>query len=348
MNFQNIAIDPGFGAFKAGAVFGETINTTALRSVVAAGNIKESYLNTGLNSKKVVSDNPLTVEFDGMSYLVGNNVHRYRDPVERLDFQRLSDGPELRALMYGTLWQLLGKGFHPYVNILIGLPVQVQNNKSLATTTRNSLRKWLVGKHRFMVNNEAVSIQVHQIKTFAQPLGTLFNWGEDITGQWTQQVLPTAKFAVADGGFNTFDPFVIENAQVLDRYSAGDNLGMRRACSFLKQSVRERYGVKISLHEADAYLHADTPVLSCAGGDFDLSPVCEMAVNDLYGALIGYLEEIWGDGLQFSRTFMVGGEMAFLRDRLLPSYPHAVIVPDAQLSNVIGLTKHAQRPALWK
>ncbi len=49
----------------------------------------------------------MTIRFDGSEYLVGQHVSDYARPVERLDFNRLADTPELRAPAYTTLYQVV-------------------------------------------------------------------------------------------------------------------------------------------------------------------------------------------------------------------------------------------------
>ncbi|RME23217.1 MAG: hypothetical protein D6800_10145, partial [Candidatus Zixiibacteriota bacterium] len=141
---RNIAIDPGFGGFKS-AEATQTITVTNLPAVVGVGETDIGLLSTGLKRRR--SKQPLTVSFDGVSYLVGDNVHLYARPVERLDFLRLSDGPELRALVYAALWSIIDGGDH-VVNLMVGLPVEVLQDRTTGLATLNALRAWLNGEHR--------------------------------------------------------------------------------------------------------------------------------------------------------------------------------------------------------
>jgi len=342
----NLALDPGFGGFKTGLINGDGLTTHVTKAVVGAGTLGNDNLSTGLGRGKA-PDKPHAVRFDQVNYLVGENVHRHTRPIERLDFSRLSDGPELKALVYAALYNALGPGEH-HINLLAGLPVQVLQDTSLAASARAQLRGWLAGEHHYSVDGDLLNVTAHQVKAMPQPLGSFFYWGMDSRGQWIQPDDPQAKFAIGDLGFNTLDCFVIEGARVNDRYSGGDTLGMRRACSLLKSTVRDQYGVTISLQEADSFLRDTRPVLHHSQGSTDLAPLANQALDNAFGGVASYLEETWGNGKQFRRLIFTGGGAEALKNRLTALYPHAIVLPDAQTANAGGLAKFAQRKQVFK
>lgn len=349
-NTLNLAVDPGFGGFKTAYINGQGPQACTLPSVVGAGSLRQSELSTGLGRGRA-HQQPYSIQFNGLQYLVGPNVHRHARPVERLDFQRLNDGPELKALIYTSLWQALGDGDHN-LNLLIGLPVEVLQNRAMASSTLSSLRGWLEGEHEFSVNGEIISLAVNQVKAMAQPMGAFFCWGSNDQGQWVQPDDPHAKFAIGDVGFNTFDAFVIEDARVNERYSGGDTLGLRRANSFIRSVARDQYGVNLSLHEADdlirTRLAGRAPMLHHSQDSTNISPVIDQALDDNFAQIATYLEETWGNGRQFRRIILTGGGAEALRDRLLRLYPQALVLPNAQEANAIGLAKFAQRESVFK
>lgn len=346
----NAALDPGFGGIKTAYVNGQGPQACTLPAVVASGSLKQSELSTGLGRGRAVQQ-PHSTCFEGYNYLVGPNVHHHARPVERLDFQRLSDGPELKALVYTSMWQALGDGDH-CLNLLIGLPVEILQDRSLSSSTLYQLRAWLVGEHEFSVDGEITSLTINQVKAMAQPLGAFFCWGADDRGQWVQSDDPHAKFAVGDVGFNTFDAFVIEGARVNERYSGGDTLGLRRANSFIRSTIREQYGFNLSLHEADGYIRSrlanKRPILHHAQDSTDISHVVDQALDDNFAQIATYLEEVWGNGRQFRRILLTGGGSEALRERLLRLYPHALVLANAQEANAIGLAKYAQRESVFR
>lgn len=342
---MNVAIDPGFGGFKTAIVNGD-VKTSLIPSVVGAGALKNSGLSTGLGRGRKLPNKPYQIVFNNQTYLVGQNVHLHTRPIQRLDFNRLANGPELRALIYASLWQTFGAGDHT-INLLIGLPVEVQQDRQTSNSIRARLRGWLVGDHHFVIDGEAVSVTVHRVRTMAQPLGAFFNWGMNTNAEWVKTDDPRGKFAVCDIGFNTLDLFVIQNAQVNERFSNGDKLGMRRACRLVKDTVRAQYGVKLSFPESDQLLRDKKPLLHYSGGVVDLSPVIAQAVGDSFGAIAEFLEDTWENDQQFRRIILAGGGTDILREKLTALLPHAIIPGNAQLTNAVGLAKFAQRKQVF-
>ena len=148
---QTIAFDPGFGNTKAAFVNGK-LTTISLPSVVGVGQTDVGLLSVGTSPRRRLKL-PSCVQFEGVSYLVGENVAQFARPVERMDFRRLSDGPELRALFYTALHRLLGAGCHSGIRVMVGLPVEVMNNRQLALQTRRELRSWMIGEHDYTIGH---------------------------------------------------------------------------------------------------------------------------------------------------------------------------------------------------
>ena len=178
-----LGLDPGFGGFKLAELTDSGLQTAYLPAVVGIGDTDIGLLSLGGLSKRRNGHAPHAVSWNGARYLVGPNVARYARPLQRLDFQRLADGPELRALTYGVLAQRLGPGEHD-VSLIIGLPVEVMADRELATTTLKGLRRWLVGRHDFVVDEVRCQVAVHQVRALAQPVGAFFAWGLDDAGRW--------------------------------------------------------------------------------------------------------------------------------------------------------------------
>ena len=63
------------------------------------------------------------------------------------------------------------------INLMLGLPVEIVQDKPEAQAVLRKLRSWVIGDHQFMVDDQSVAIQIKQIKAIAQPVGTYFAWG---------------------------------------------------------------------------------------------------------------------------------------------------------------------------
>jgi hypothetical protein len=283
------------------------------------------------------------VSFEGVTYLVGEGVARYARPVERMDFLRLSDGPELRVLFYDVVFRLLGEGRHR-ANVMVGLPVEVMADRDQARSTLHALRRWVVGEHSSTVNDREARVDIADVLAMAQPAGTFFAWGLNDQGKWTRPRADLkAPVAVCDVGFCTLDLFVVEGGEVVGRFTSGDTVGMRRAAELVISSVRNSHGVGLSLHEADAIVRQRQPRLYTARGEQNLRPQVDQALDTTAAAVISFVERHWGNGRQFAHLLFTGGGAEALRDSLLRQYPHGVVLPSPVTANALGLARYAVR-----
>lgn len=343
---RKVAVDNGFGGFKVAEVQDTKLHVDLIPAVVGLGKTDTGMLATGLKRNHSAAK-PLTVTFNNLSYLVGPNVHLYTRPLERLDFQRLSEGPEVQALTYAGFRKVLGTGEHLAI-IYVGLPVEILQNMEEAQATLKRMRAWLVGDHHFSINDQSFKVTVMQVRGIAQPVGSYFAWGLNTQGQWVQMNESLkAAVAVADFGFNTLDLFVVQNGRVVDRFTGGKTLGMRRANSAIRAAALEQFGVEMSLHEADelvkTFVAGQPPMVYHSEGEADFSEVVQQALKATFAEAVSFMEERWGNARQFRHLILTGGGAQALRDLLLRHYPQALILSNPVTANAEGLAKFAVR-----
>ncbi len=335
-----IGVDPGFGGIKMVVIENQLPKSIHIPSVVGIGDTDLGMLSLEVNSRRK-RDKPLTVAWQGISYLVGDHVPDYARPVERMDFNRLSDGFELRALLYAGLGKLLGAGEYR-ADLMVGLPVEVMANKELAKETRRALRSWLVDQHAFTVDNVQTRLKIEQVQVLAQPAGAYFAWGWNNQGQITRPPEDLEDpAAICDIGFNTLDLFAVQNGQVTSKFTSGDTVGMRRAADYVTLVVRKQYGISLSLHEADALLHQNQPTLATAEGRVDLSKLVGTALASTTGEILTFLSNRWNNGRQFRHLLFTGGGSEALREALTRQYPHGVVLETPVMANALGLARAA-------
>lgn len=338
-----IGIDPGFGNFKAAQTDADHAKVAVVPSVVGIGDTEMGMLSLGKMGHRRSRSGPNRVFFEGMSYLVGEKVARYARPVQRMDFLRLSDGPELRALCYAVIFNLLDGGKHQ-VSFMVGLPVEVMADRERARQTLRSLRSWMIGAHSFEVDGVSVILEIDQVQVMAQPAGAFFAWGLDNKGCWARQKADLkAPVAICDIGFNTLDLFTVEAGDVVARFTGGDTVGMRRAAELVLAAVHSQHGISLSLHEGDALLHQRLPTLHTSRGEMDLTSVVKQATDATIAAIITFIEQRWGNGRQFPHLLFTGGGAEALRKALLQHYPHGQVLSDAVTANALGLARYAAR-----
>lgn len=363
MNTHITAIDGGFGNFKVAYRNGDGhIHVEQFPSVVGLGQTELGLLATGLDGRRR-QVKPFVVEFDGLAYLVGPNVHRWGRPSERLDFQRLYEGPEVRALTYAALGRVLslaplsfaegskGRVFDPgreiSLSILAGFPVEILQDRPRGLATLAGLKAWLVGRHAFCVDGRPYAITVTAVKAMAQPLGSYFLWGLDEEGRWRRSEADfNAPVAVADIGFNTLDLFGIERGQVVSRLTGGQALGMHRAATAIKRHVRHAYGVDLSLGQADElireHVKGHPAQVHHTGGTAEINPVVQQALDETFAAINQFLLEHWREG-GYRYLILTGGGAEALRKPLLRHWPAAIYLPDPVCANANGLARYARK-----
>jgi hypothetical protein len=339
----NIGLDPGFGGVKAACIGLEGAQMATVPSVVGVGSTDLGLLSVGYLGRRRRSRQPDQVTFDKITYLVGENVARYARPVERMDFLRLNDGPDLRSLFYDVVFRLLGQGQHR-ANVMVGLPVVVMADREQARATLRALRGWMATRHEYVVNGHEVRLDIENVKVMAQPAGTFFAWGLNNLGKWVRdRSVLRAPVAICDIGFHTLDLFTVEGGEVVARFTGGDTVGMRRAAELIINTVRTGYGVSLSLHEADALARQRGPRLHTAGAEMELRAQVDQALDTTAAAVVTFVERQWGNGCQFTHLLFTGGGAEALKATLLRQYPHGVVLPDTVTANALGLARYAAR-----
>lgn len=338
-----LGVDPGFGNFKVAAPDSAAV---VVPSVVGVGSTDTGMLSLGTFSRgRHRGSTPDEVAFQGVTYLVGEGVARFARPVQRMDFLRLSDGPELRSLFYDALYGALGPDAEGAVlSLMVGLPVEVLADTESARATVQGLRSWVVGEHAFAVNGVSRVVRVAAMKAMAQPAGAFFSWGLNPDGRWSRDKADLkAPVAICDIGFNTLDVFTVQAGEVVARYTGGDTAGMRRATELLIGAVQSRYGVQLSLHEADSLIRQRDPRLYTSDGEAALAPLARQALDTAAAGIATFLEQRWGNGKQFAHLLFTGGGASVLKDALLRQYPHGEVLPDPVGANAVGLARYGVR-----
>ena len=352
--FYRIAIDPGFHGIKVAAVSSGKLFTYALPALVGVGETNLGLLQTGITRQK--RNLPFVLTMDGQSYLVGPYVAQYARPIERLDFNRLTYSQELQALIYTATQNLLHSlngnidqqpdTIHE-VGLILALPVQVLQSTE-AKEVIQSIESWLVREHHFILDEKPCHLRISSIKAMAQPMGSLFEWGLNLEGQWSRSPNDLkASIGVLDQGFNTIDLIHIHQGQIVKRFTGGETLGQRRAAKLMQDLIEQRTGRTVALYEADEYLrqsvngHAVEMVVR--GEVYDLKTLVRQALDVAAGELRAFLSQTWEDGKQFDYILLTGGGVLALGKRLRSAFPQVIELPEPVTANARGLAKFAQR-----
>jgi len=319
-NLITVGLDMGMGALKLWSKRG------GLQLVSQVANNGQRHLSDaiiGLKTRK----RPMLVSGDFGSFYVGDFAHEHGRPVENLDFDRLTGAPEMRALLYAALanYQAEYGPFDDSLLLMAGLPLQMMTGDS-AKDTQKSVKNWLKGTHEFDVDGISHHIEVEDVKQTSQPVGALFDYALDhkaqMIGERGSALLD--EVGVISVGFNTVELLVVKERGAVERFTAGNTVGVRRLLELINR------GGLWSLGELDSKLRAGR----LNGEVKQALPIWSREVN-------GEIEKRWGQShRRFAKVLVVGGGALLLKEALTLQFNHNAWLPaDPVMAIARGLWK---------
>jgi hypothetical protein len=296
-----VAFDPGYGNIK---LFGDK-GQLVMPSAVSVGDKRVVSRMVGLR----VSRPPLRVETDSGFFYVGEGAHDWGRPVENLDFDRLTGSPELLALFYGAVARF-GLATEQ-VTLIVGLPIHTLMGDE-ARSTQQAVRDAFRREHAWKADGQNYCLLVDSVLTTSQPVGTMFDYLLDESGSMSAQrrLVFEGELGVMGIGMNTLDLLVVRNGSPVQRFTAGDTLGVRRLLALADRDAA------YSLAELDMQLRA---------GVLDIAHACPLWQSELFG----FIEKRWGSTFRrFSKIVVAGGGASILREPLLRHFREKIHIPD--------------------
>ena len=315
--------DLGMGAIK---LFGSEGGLQVLSQVAIAAantNTQKVYGMLGLNSKKT----PLHIKTPQGSFYVGEGAHDWGRPVENLDYDRLTGAPEMTALFYAALTRYMQQHgqIEAIVTVMIGLPLETMTGET-AQTNADAVRKWLKGEHTWMADDISYSVVIEDAKCTSQPAAAFFDAILDDAGKLmpARKVFASAEVGVISIGFNTLELLVVRDKAPVQRFTAGNTLGVRRLIELVNTERNYSRG------ELDVLLRA---------GKLDTHAALPIWSREVFGQI----ESQWGRMFRrFAGIIVVGGGSILLREELLKKFGgKAIFTDEPVLSIARGLYKFA-------
>lgn len=281
---KTLGVDAGNGAFK---LFGAEGGLETLSQVAWNGN-QRVVATMGLKKSKA----PLNVKNAHGSFYVGAGAHDYGRPVENLDVERFNGTPEMVALFHGSMSEYQRKYgvFREPLSLVVGLPQETLTG-DLAEATRENVRRWLIGQHRWTADGHDMQADVADVKIASQVSGGLFDYLLDDQGKFisARKGAFTKEVGIISVGFGTVELLVVRDRAPVQRFTTGAASGVRRLLEILN-------GQRLySLGEMDILLR---------GGHLELNaalPIWEREV-------MGVIERQWGTAWRrFAAVLVMGG-----------------------------------------
>ena len=341
-----VGVDPGFGCFKLAYIDDEgRMKTIKVLSIAGMGKInEESGINmAGLDNQTRDDDIPFHVQFGGKHYLVGAGTERFARPIEDMTNRRFTAGEELRAMFYAALSQ--ANISNRKVFLVVGLSTELMKKKKDAAITKKRMADWMVGKHTFKVDGVENVIEVVEIRTAFQSMGSWLDLALTNGGKWVKGFDREAPISTLDQGYGTFDIFTIIDGKPSDQFTDGTNLGMSKVAEMICKEVSREYNVPLTLISADRlmrlYLSNETPMIYVHGKPVNIRPIVEQSFNTVTSEVTKFAGQTIGKLINTVRIIFAGGGAISLNGRLKNQYKFAELAPSPQLTNARGLAKLA-------
>lgn len=210
-------------------------------------------------------------------------------------------------------------------NLYVGLPIAALMGTE-AQATQKAVREAWTGEHHWTADGEAQRLTIENVIVASQPVGAMFDYLLNARGEMApdKKMVFKGEIGVLGIGMNTVDLLVVKSGAPVDRFIAGETIGVRRMLDLC--NAEGLY----SLAELDDQLRAGTLDTSTA------LPVWEREV-------LGLIEKQWGKFFRrFGVVVVVGGGAILLREAVLRRFSGKAIVPDDPvISTSRGLYKYA-------
>jgi len=216
------------------------------------------------------------------------------------------------------------------LKLYAALPISTLMGNTAADTSA-AVRAFLTGAHTWTADDQEYTVDITDAVIASQPVGAMFDHLLSMSGEMSpdKRALFKNEIGIFNIGLNTADLLVIANGAPIERFTAGETLGVRR---LLELSNRDQL---YTLPELDDRLRAGTLDISQA------RPIWEREV-------LGLVERKWGNLFRrFSLIVAVGGGALLLRDAILKRFAgKAIVSDDPVLSTARGLYKYAAMKAV--
>jgi hypothetical protein len=288
----SMGIDPGFGGLK---IYSQGRGLELLSQVAANGG---QHLDAMGGLKR--AERPLMVETGDGQFYVGAHTHQYGRLIENLNFDRLNNSPEIRALVYGawTKYMQANGVFDAPLSLMIALPIQTMGQEM--REYRNSICEWLKDAHTWKADGMPYGVTVDRARTNSQPALALFDFVLDDEAKRIKEhsFALTSEIGIISVGFNTIELMVVENSTVTEAATGGEKMGVRRLLELLNPQRKYSMG------------HLD---LKLRQGSLNYKDKLTTWANEVNGVI----ENIWDKALdRFSSVLVVGGGALLLGDLL--------------------------------
>jgi hypothetical protein len=215
------------------------------------------------------------------------------------------------------------------VSLWIGLPIATLMGPESSETV-SAAKAFFTGAHHWTADGEPRDLTVASVTIASQPVGAMFDYLINAKGEMPpdKKNVSQREIGVVGIGMNTVDLLVVNKLAPVERFVAGENIGVRR---LLEQTNGDGL---YTLAERDDQLRAGTLDLSQA------QPIWEREVLSL-------IDRKWENLFKrFAAIIVVGGGSLLMRHALVKRFGGKCYIPDDPvIATARGLYKYARLKA---
>lgn len=276
---------------------------------------------------------PVVVETEAAGKLyVGHGAHAFGMPVENMDFQRLSESAEIRAVFYGAMSEYMRQfgAFVEPLSLVVGLPFQMLIGQSESVAKfRRAVNGWMSGEHHWMADGKAFTLTVDGIHLYPQALGAPVDYALDMRGKAISDERTMAlknECGTISIGSNTVELLVSKRDENTHRFNGGKAIGVRQLWRRVDPRQMYTFGEFCDRLEGNE-LPEDLRV--------------EPHLDSWTAEILGFVDSMWGQAYnRFHRVFLVGGGAILLESRLRRKFNgKSVFMDDPVMSIGRGMFK---------
>lgn len=313
-----IGLDLGMGATK---LWSDAGGKMVLSQVSAVTRQEIDLKSLGMTARK----RPMVILNGSGRLLVGEGAHDAGMPIERLDYERLTGSPELKALVYAALvGQEIGEDAP--ISLTVGLPLGLADDADNGEGKRriDAVKTWLKGAHVWRADGVEHVAVVDRVGCVGQAHAAYLDWLLSIDGRRQNKPGRDEEIAVISIGFNTIEMVVLKDNKAMERFVDGTQKGVRRYLEMVNDKRRRLF----SLGELDIRLRNG-------------SLIDEAELSKWSAQVHGHIEERWGTAARrFDRIIAVGGGAILLSDALRNLFGSRLVeIDDPVMSVARGLYK---------
>ncbi len=321
---MNVGVDIGFGNVKLYDDRGKTI---------IASHLGEPRVSIG-NEGGADDTSTFAVSFDGIEYLVGEQVATTGRELPSLGQHRLTGGHESKAIFFAAITKRyidFGRYKDP-IDVYIGVPAELLiGTEEEAKKNIEMIQAWMLNEqreHRWKYKGKEHSVKVNSVTVRTQANGALGDMIHNLNGQQTKDVEFVQRgLGIISVGFNTVELSGALFGRPAKSMTASELKGVR--------TLLEKHRSKRAIANLDyEYRNGLLP-----------PEIHKPLVAQWASGIISSIETRWGSNIhEIKRIFLVGGGAKDAFPALQSRFGDIIVMPDdPYISIARGLYKWAVR-----